>query len=73
MRSLQRPQKDVFSPSSQNEIVYQPSHSSVIPRRLLLMLPFALAILSCAVVAIARYDGSITLLHYNDLDGKSLS
>lgn len=73
MRPDKHPLKDVSSPVTQNEIVYQPSRMPVISRRLLVMLPLALAIFSFTVVATARYDGSVTLLHYNDLDGEHVS
>lgn len=70
MRPQVRPQRDVYSPVAQNEIVYQATRTGLFSARFLVMLPIALAILSYAVVASAGYDGTITLLHYNDLDGK---
>ena len=72
MRPEKRPQRDVFSPTNQNDFVYQPSRSSAASRQSLLMLPVLLSALSFAVVANARYDGAITLLHFNDLDGTAV-
>lgn len=69
MRPRKVPQTDVHSLVAQNEIVYQASCIAKVLSRLLLMLPLVLAVLSYAFVATARYDGSITLLHFNDLDG----
>lgn len=69
MRPRKVPQTDVHSLVAQNEIVHQASCIAEVSSCLLLMLPLVLIVLSYALVVAARYDGSITLLHFNDLDG----